>query len=69
MAAADGRRLRLLLQLGPEYQGFTPGAAWEKTETGLRSLSVLRLVDGYALGSKAQPPGAAKAVPATTPAT
>ena len=50
-AHQHGRRLRLLLQLGPEYQGFTPGAAWEKTETGLRSLSVLRLVDGYALVS------------------
>ena len=29
----QGRRLRLLLQLGPEYEGFTADAMWGKTET------------------------------------
>lgn len=44
-ARQQGRRVRLLVQIGPEYQGFTPGVVWEKT-IGLR---FLRLFDGYAL--------------------
>jgi stage II sporulation SpoAA-like protein len=48
-ARRHGPRIRLLLQIGPEYRGFTTGAAWEKVETGLRSPSMLRQFDGYAL--------------------
>jgi len=48
-ARRHGEHLRVLLEVGPEYQGFTPGVVWEKTETVLRSLPVLRLVDGYAV--------------------
>jgi hypothetical protein len=47
-ARREGRRLRLLYQLGPEYDGFTPGAAWEDAKLGLRSL---RLFDGCAIVS------------------
>jgi hypothetical protein len=43
-ARQHGRRIRLLVQLGPECQGFTPDAVFQKA-VGLR---VLRLVDGYA---------------------
>jgi SpoIIAA-like len=37
-ARRDGRRIRLLYQAGPEFQGFTAGAAWEDAKLGLRSL-------------------------------
>ncbi|MDQ2707104.1 MAG: hypothetical protein M3Z25_05490 [Actinomycetota bacterium] len=30
-----GRRLRFLYQIGPEFEGFTPGAAWEDARLGL----------------------------------
>ncbi|MER5670932.1 STAS/SEC14 domain-containing protein [Pseudonocardia alni] len=45
------RPLRLLLQLGPEYEGFTAGAAWEKTEMWLEHPTMMRFVAGYALVS------------------
>ena len=45
-ARREGRRLRLLYQFGPEFQGFTPGAAWEDAKLGLRSM---RLFDGCAI--------------------
>lgn len=45
-ARREGRRLRLLYQFGPEFQGFTPGAAWEDAKLGIRSL---RLFDGCAI--------------------
>jgi SpoIIAA-like len=45
----DGRRLRLLVRIGPEYRGFTAGVVWEKAEVGLGTPSLLRLFDGYAL--------------------
>jgi SpoIIAA-like len=48
-ARRHGEHLRLLLEVGPEYQGFTAGVVWEKTETVLRSFPVLRLLDGYAV--------------------
>jgi hypothetical protein len=50
-ARRHGRRLRLLLQLGPEYEGFTAGAVWGKTQTWLQYPSLLRMIDGYALVS------------------
>jgi hypothetical protein len=33
------------MQVGPEYQGFTPGLVWEK----MNALRFLHLLDGYAL--------------------
>jgi hypothetical protein len=42
----EGRRIRLLYQLGPEFEGFTPGAAWEDAKIGLQSM---RLFDGCAV--------------------
>jgi hypothetical protein len=53
-ARRRGRRIRLLVQIGPEYEGFTAGMAWEKAATGLRSFSALRLFDGYAIVSDAE---------------
>jgi hypothetical protein len=37
-ARREGRRLRFLYEVGPEFDGFTPGAAWEDAKLGLRSL-------------------------------
>ncbi len=37
-ARQEGRRLRVLFEIGPEFTGFTPGAAWEDAKLGLRSL-------------------------------
>ena len=47
-ARREGRRLRFLYDLGPEFEGFTPGAAWEDAKLGLRSM---RLFDGCAIVS------------------
>ena len=48
-ARRSGHRIRLLLDIGPEYDGYTAGAAWEKTATAFTSPSLLRLFDGYAV--------------------
>lgn len=45
-ARRSGRRLRFLYQLGPEFEGFTPGAAWEDAKIGVQSL---RIFDGCAV--------------------
>jgi hypothetical protein len=45
-AQREGRRIRFLYQFGPEFQGFTPGAAWEDANIGLHSM---RLFDGCAV--------------------
>ncbi len=45
-ARREGRRIRLLYQLGPEFEGFSPGAAWEDAKLGLASL---RLFEGCAV--------------------
>jgi hypothetical protein len=50
-ARRQGRRLRLLLQFGPEYEGFTAGAVWGKAETWHHHPSLLRMIDGYAVVS------------------
>ncbi|MEO8499814.1 MAG: STAS/SEC14 domain-containing protein [Vicinamibacteria bacterium] len=47
-ARGAGRRIRFLYQLGTEFDGFTPGAAWEDAKLGLR---FLRLFDGCAIVS------------------
>jgi SpoIIAA-like len=45
-ARSDGRRLRFLYQIGRDFDGFTPAAAWEDAKVGLHSL---RLIDGCAV--------------------
>jgi hypothetical protein len=45
-ARREGRRIRLLYQLGPEFEGFSPAAAWEDAKIGLH---FLRLFDGCAV--------------------
>ncbi|MHC1557859.1 SpoIIAA family protein [Actinomycetospora sp. C-140] len=50
-AAREGRRLRILLRLGPEYEGFTAGAVWGKTEAWMRHPRLWRYIEGYALVS------------------
>ncbi len=42
----EGRHVRFLYQLGPEFEGFTSGAAWEDAKIGLHSI---RLFDGCAV--------------------
>ena len=37
-AHRNGRRVRFLYRLGPEFEGFTPGAAWEDFRLGLKYL-------------------------------
>jgi len=37
-ARREGRRIRLLYHLPPEFDGFTPGAAWEDAHIGFRHL-------------------------------
>jgi hypothetical protein len=39
-ARREGRRLRLLYVVGPKFEGYTPGAAWEDAKIGVRSLRV-----------------------------
>ena len=41
-ARREGRRLRFLYQVGPEFEGFTPGAAWEDAKLGLRLIGPSR---------------------------
>jgi hypothetical protein len=50
-AHRQGRRLRLLVQMGAEYEGFTAGAVMGKTDTWLRFPSLMRMIDGYAVVS------------------
>lgn len=50
-ARTQGRRLRILLRLGPEYEGFTAGAVWGKTESWARHPGLWREIEGYALVS------------------
>ena len=44
----EGGRIRFLYELGPEFEGFSPAAAWEDAKIGLRSM---RLFDGCAIVS------------------
>jgi hypothetical protein len=50
-ARRQDRRLRLLVQMGPEYEGFTADAVWGKTETWRRYPALVRMIDGYAIVS------------------
>jgi hypothetical protein len=45
-ARREGRHIRFLYQLGPEFEGFTSGAAWEDAKIGIHSM---RLFDGCAV--------------------
>jgi len=47
-ARREGRPIRFLYQFGPEFEGITPGAAWEDAKVGLQ---FLRLFDGCAIVS------------------
>ena len=47
-ARREGRRLRCLCEVGADYRGLTPGAAWEDLTLGLRAL---HLFDGCAVVS------------------
>ncbi|MFI1828218.1 STAS/SEC14 domain-containing protein [Streptomyces sp. NPDC020412] len=47
-ARAEGRRIRILCEFGPEFQSFAPGAAWEDLKVGTRSM---RLFEGCAIVS------------------
>lgn len=47
-ARRDGRRIRLLYELGPDFHGFTPAAGWEDLKTGVGSM---RLFEGCAVVS------------------
>lgn len=37
-ARSSGRPIRFLYELGPEFEGFTPGAAWEDAKIGIHSM-------------------------------
>jgi hypothetical protein len=50
-AHRQGRRLRILLQLGPEYEGFTAGFVWEKTGMWVRHPGLWHDIEGYAVVS------------------
>jgi hypothetical protein len=45
-ARKDGRRLSMLFELGPDFEGFTAGGAWEDAKIGLR---YMRLFDACAI--------------------
>ncbi|GAB7028693.1 STAS/SEC14 domain-containing protein [Streptomyces sp. NPDC021749] len=45
-ARREGRRIRLLYEIGPEFRSFTPAAGWEDLRVGLGSM---RLFEGCAL--------------------
>ena len=45
-ARSEGRHIRFMYQLGPEFEGFTPAAAWEDAKIGLH---FMRLFDGCAV--------------------
>lgn len=45
-ARRENRRIRLLYEIGPDFQGFTLGAAWEDTKFGF---GAIRQLDGSAV--------------------
>lgn len=47
-ARREGRRVRLLYQFGPEFEGFTPAGAWQDAKLGLRAM---RLFEACAIVS------------------
>ncbi|MFE6690456.1 STAS/SEC14 domain-containing protein [Streptomyces sp. NPDC057743] len=49
-ARREGRRLRVLCEIGPEFRSFTPGAGWEDLKV---APAAMRLCDGCAVVSDA----------------
>ncbi|HTS01386.1 MAG TPA: STAS/SEC14 domain-containing protein [Thermoanaerobaculia bacterium] len=47
-ARRAGRRVFLLYEIGPGFEGFTPGAAWEDAKLGMR---FMKLFEGCAVVS------------------
>ncbi|MFF9786859.1 SpoIIAA family protein [Streptomyces nigrescens] len=47
-ARKEGRRIRILCEIGPEFMSFTPGAAWEDLKVGM---GAMRLFEGCAVVS------------------
>ncbi|KPC64350.1 STAS/SEC14 domain-containing protein [Streptomyces chattanoogensis] len=47
-ARREGRRIRILCEIGPEFTSFTPAAAWEDLKVGM---GALRLFEGCAVVS------------------
>ncbi|WP_084768954.1 STAS/SEC14 domain-containing protein [Streptomyces sp. MOE7] len=45
-ARKEGRRIKLLYEIGPDFRSFTPGAGWEDLKVGL---GAMRLFEGCAL--------------------
>ncbi|WP_237323462.1 STAS/SEC14 domain-containing protein [Streptomyces sp. MOE7] len=45
-ARREGRRIKLLYEIGPDFRSFTPGAGWEDLKVGL---GAMRLFEGCAL--------------------
>ncbi|MFD8544504.1 STAS/SEC14 domain-containing protein [Streptomyces sp. NPDC059649] len=45
-ARREGRRIRLLFEIGPEFKSFTPAAGWKDLKVGL---GAMRLFEGCAL--------------------
>ncbi|WP_017598489.1 SpoIIAA family protein [Nocardiopsis lucentensis] len=45
-ARREGRRIRMLCEFGPEFDSFTPGAAWEDLKVGM---GAMRLFEGCAV--------------------
>lgn len=43
-ARGEGKKIRMLFHLGPEFEGFTPGAAWEDFKLGIRHSRTLERV-------------------------
>ncbi len=43
-ARRDGRRIRLLLEFAPSFEGFSPDAAWEDARVGLHSMRMFERV-------------------------
>lgn len=45
-ARREGRRIRILSEIGPEFRSFTPGAGWEDLKVGI---GAMRLFEGCAV--------------------
>ncbi|MBO0655817.1 STAS/SEC14 domain-containing protein [Streptomyces triculaminicus] len=45
-ARREGRRIRMLCEMGPDFKSFTPGAAWEDLKVGT---GAIRLFEGCAV--------------------
>jgi hypothetical protein len=43
-ARRDGRRIRLLLEFAPSFEGFSPDAAWEEARIGLHSMRLFKRI-------------------------